>query len=118
MENYKKADEERKHKPDLNEAMTLRTENVRVPLATVIQRNRNMNPPPVSTIFGSFGPNDTLWDAMIDGLKPRVLELLDGYVILDRCCDCRPFVCRLSGLLIHRTTNTDGSTGTSSVPCT
>lgn len=85
LEKYEKADEEQKHKPELKEAMTLRVENVRVPLPTAIQRNRNMNPPPVSTTFATFDMNDTIWDAMSDGLKPRIEELLDGYALL-----CRP----------------------------
>lgn len=111
---YEKTDEERKHMPELKEAMTLRVENVRVPLPTAIQRNRNMNPPPVSTTFGTFETNDSLWEALMDGLKPRIVELLDGYALL-----CRPPLRRVNRLLlIQNFATTANSTGTSSVPYT
>lgn len=112
LKKYEKANVERKHQPELKEAMTLWVENVRVPLPTAIQRNRNMNPPPVSTTFGTFESNDSLWDVMMNELKPRVLELLGGYALIRRP---PPRVHRL--LLIHHFAATVGFTGTSSVPC-
>lgn len=77
---YEDALAQEKFIPERDEAMTLRIENDRVPLPTVVQRNRNMNPVPVSTVMGNHRIDGDVWEEMLADLGPRVEALLGRWV--------------------------------------
>lgn len=67
--------------PEAEQAMALLIENERVPPPTVVHRIRNANPVPVSTMFGVFDENGTEWQAMVEGVVPRIAEWTGRWVV-------------------------------------
>lgn len=79
VEKYEEAVEQRKHRPEGSLSRTLLVENPRVPLPTVVQRNRNSNPQPLTTLFGEYEKAGREWEAMIEELVPRIEAWLGRY---------------------------------------
>jgi hypothetical protein len=80
LSNYETAVDDKKHQPEPDPAKILQIENERVPLPTVVQRNRNANPMPVSTMFGEFNKNSSEFLVMQEGVGPRIEAWLDRWV--------------------------------------